>query len=72
VPGPADLRWDVFTVAFRKINSGEVSLAGKSTFQWDWKDRIGARVANGLYYLRLEVNGEYGTVKRIYKILNLE
>ena len=71
VPGAATVNWSVFTTAFRKVNEGMVSLGGDATFQWDLKDKTEKPVANGLYYLRLEATGSFGTVKKIFKILIL-
>jgi hypothetical protein len=71
VPGQANLDWAVFTTAFRKINSGTVNLAEKGIFEWDLKDKTETPVAKGLYYLRLELSGDSGKVKKIFKILVL-
>jgi hypothetical protein len=71
VPGPVSVNWSVFTTAFRKVNSGTAVLDAAGTFQWDLKDKTEKPVANGLYYLRLEVSGNFGTVKKIFKILIL-
>ncbi len=71
LPGPASMDWAVFTTAFRKINSGTLSLSGSGTFQWDLRDKTGAQAAMGLYYIRLEVSGDFGKVKKILKVLVL-
>lgn len=71
LPGPATVKWAVFTTAFRKINSGVLSLSGSGTFAWDLKDKTGAPIARGIYYLRLEISGDFSTVKKVVKILVL-
>jgi len=48
-----------------------VSLSSGGDFQWDIKDKAGVSAAKGLYYLRLELKGDFGTMKKIYKILIL-
>jgi hypothetical protein len=63
--------WAVFSVAFRKINSGTLNLPSGGTFQWDVKDKAGIPVARGLYYLRLEVKNPSGDIKKILKVLVL-
>jgi len=52
-------------MAFRKIRGGETVIAREETIQWDLKDTEGNRVADGIYFLRVQVNG---TVK-VFKIL---
>ena len=69
LPGLATVNWAVFTTAFRKIDSGILSFPASGTFQWDLRDRQGTPVAHGLYYLRLEVAGDFGSTKKILKVL---
>jgi hypothetical protein len=71
LPGPAIIHWAVFTTTFRKINAGDLSLSGSGTFTWDLKDKTGTPVARGIYYLRLEITGDFNTVKKVLKILVL-
>ena len=62
---------DVFTTAFRRVDEFPQQLPeGKSTIQWDLKDKFGNPVANGLYYLRVQVTGAQGLTK-ILKVLVL-
>ena len=70
VPGPSTVEWSVFTLSFRKILGGEVSINSTGSVVWDLKDKSGAKVADGIYYLRIEVQGPQPTVK-IFKILVL-
>ncbi|HVZ81878.1 MAG TPA: glycoside hydrolase family 9 protein [bacterium] len=69
VPGPSHLRWAVFTTAFRKIAWGGSDLSSDQTFGWDLKDRTGTPAARGLYYLRMELTGNFGKVQTIRKVL---
>jgi len=61
---------DVFTLAFRKISSQTIQAYGAATLQWDLKDISGVQVANGLYYVRIQVTGTESTT-RILKVLIL-
>jgi hypothetical protein len=69
VPGTARMDWSVFTMAFRKIRKGKSLIVGTSTLQWDLKDESGGWVANGLYYLRIQVTIGESNVTQIKKIL---
>ncbi len=70
-PGTATLNWAVFTTAFRKISSGSQVLAGNGAFQWDLRDKTSVPVAKGIYYIRLELVGDFGTVRKIVKVIVL-
>jgi len=61
---------DVFTTAFRRVAdfSEQRVPEGKTTLQWDLKDKYGNPVSNGLYYLRVQVKGAQ-SVTRVFKIL---
>ena len=60
---------DVFTTAFRKVYSFSNQYGeGKWTLEWDLKDNFGNPVADGLYYLRVEVKGPQ-PITRIFKVL---
>ena len=70
-PGLAKVQWSVFTSSFRKIISGEISVNGTGTIQWDLMDGSGAKVADGIYYVRIEVkDSEY--LSKIWKVLVLK
>ncbi len=62
--------WDVFTVAFRKIDHGSQTVSGTTTLVWDLRDKNDSLVANGLYYIRVRVTGPITTTK-ILKVLVL-
>jgi hypothetical protein len=66
--GQSSVRWSVFTLSFRKIVGGELSVNGEGKIQWDLLDRMGSPVADGLYYLKVEVNGPQDMVK-VLKVL---
>ena len=68
VPGTSEVNMDVFTAAFRKVVSRSVQVTGETTLEWDLRDNWGKPVANGLYYVRVQVNGIQPTVK-ILKVL---
>jgi hypothetical protein len=65
------IKFAVFTPAFRKIWEGSKTATGNTFVEWDLRDRGGAGVANGLYYLRLQVEGPTGTQVRILKVMVL-
>ena len=68
-PGQAQIHWAVFTTAFRKIREGDNTINGLGMVTWDLKDKKGTSVAAGLYYLRVEVKGDFGTTGKILKVL---
>jgi hypothetical protein len=70
VPGTADVNWDVETVSFRKICEYKTSVTGSDTLRWDLKDKYGSQVANGLYYIRVQVAGAQ-PLARILKVMVL-
>ena len=71
VPGPSTVQWSVFTVNFRKIVSSEkIEVDSSKTLSWNLKDKNGVRVADGLYYVRIEIQGPQPLVK-VFKILVL-
>jgi len=76
-PGAAVIEMDVFTTSFRKIvehsfvaGGGNGPLGTVTAVQWNLQDKQGMRVANGVYYLRLQISGQPDTVK-IFKVLVL-
>src|SRR5581483_4692417 len=68
VTRPSTVEWSVFSMAFRKIRSGQTLINQQGTIQWDLTDGQGNRVADGIYYLRVQVNGTPATVK-VFKVL---
>ena len=68
VPSQSTVTMDVFTLAFRKISSQTKEITGLQPFQWDLKDVSGVQVSNGLYYVRIHVEGAQSSTK-ILKVL---
>jgi hypothetical protein len=67
---PATVVADVFTLNFRKISSQSLRVSDFQTIQWDLKDIMGVQVANGLYYIRVQVIGIQSSSKTL-KVLVL-
>jgi hypothetical protein len=74
VTGPSltEVKWDVFTAAFRKIRSGSMLASTAAQVRWDLLDKEGNRASSGIYYLRIEVNGLSGHVVTVKKVLVLQ
>jgi O-glycosyl hydrolase len=70
VPGESTVTLDVFTLAFRKVYGETIKAYGPATLQWNLRDVSGTLVANGLYYVRIQVSGGESTTK-IFKVLVL-
>ena len=70
VPGTTMVKWSVFTLSFRKIVNGEKQVTQHDYIQWDLKDQDGKQVGDGLYYLRVEMNGTQ-PVSNVFKVLIL-
>lgn len=69
VPPDSTVEWAVFTVAFRKIlDKSIVNPSQNAILVWNQEDLGGRRVANGLYYLRVQVTGPFYATK-IWKLL---
>ena len=64
-------KWTVYTTAFRKIFDQTRAIPGNNgVLSWDLRDTWGNPVANGLYYVQVEVKGLiHGT--KILKVLVL-
>lgn len=71
VPGTTVVKWSVFTLSFRKIVGGEITITNNGVIVWDLKDQYGKQVSDGLYYLRIEMDG-LQSMDKIYKILILK
>ncbi len=70
-PTGSTLEVTVFTVAFRKIFDRTTNFPGNNfAFPWYPNDSYGQIVANGVYYVRVQVEGIYPATK-IYKVLIL-
>ena len=68
VPNPSTVQWSVFSQAFRKIRGGETLIDLTGTIQWDLNADDGTPAANGLYYVRVKVNGGQ-TVVKVFKVM---
>jgi hypothetical protein len=65
------VKLEVFTAAFRKIRSQTIPVSNTAQVKWDLEDQEGNRVSEGIYYLRVEVNGLSGNKVVIKKVLVL-
>ena len=69
VPSGSWVEWSVFTTAFRRILDISNPVSGNdAVLVWNLEDHWQNPVANGLYYLRVQINGSMKTSK-IQKIL---
>jgi hypothetical protein len=66
--GPSRVRWKIFTTAFRKIYDRDEGITSGGTLVWNLKDQWESPVANGLYYLRVEIDGPQPMAK-ILKVI---
>jgi sugar lactone lactonase YvrE len=71
-PPFSNIKWTVFTTAFRKILDTNLPLTGSTVLQWGQRDMTGTQVANGLYYIRIEVVTDQGIIKKILKVIVLQ
>jgi hypothetical protein len=71
-PGNATATWDVFTTAFRKVAWNSQALPANGLLTWDLKDGKGGRVANGLYYIRLNIAAGQTSATKILKVIILQ
>ncbi len=70
-PSGSRIEWTVFTIGFRKVLEQSVTLQGqKAALVWTQEDSYGKPVANGLYYLRVQVTGPVQS-NQIWKLLVL-
>jgi hypothetical protein len=60
--------WSVFTTAFRKILEVSQTVPANGIIAWNLEDGSGQPVANGLYYIRVQVTGPVKASK-ILKVL---
>jgi hypothetical protein len=68
--GPLEMKWAVFTVAFRKVMEESRSIDGTGEIHWDLKETWGKPVANGLYYVRIDIVGKEKMSKILKVIVN--
>jgi hypothetical protein len=64
--GPKAVKWSVVTVSFRRVAEGQANVEHTYTLSWDLNGSNGSPVANGMYYLVLEIEG---TPRRILKLV---
>jgi glucose/arabinose dehydrogenase len=57
IEAPSLVRWTVYTLSYRKIYQGSQTLSSSGIIDWDLKDSWGQPVANGFYYMKVEVAG---------------
>ncbi|HTC19808.1 MAG TPA: NHL repeat-containing protein, partial [bacterium] len=68
VAGPSRIRWKVYTTAFRKILDRDEGITPGGTLVWNLKDQWEIPVANGLYYLRVEIEGNQ-PLSKVLKVI---
>lgn len=58
VPTGSVAHWTVYTAGFRKVYENSRPVSGNyDKLSWDLRDTWGTTVANGLYYIRIQVSG---------------
>ena len=68
-PAGSSVEWSVFTTAFRKILDVTQSIPGNNAvLSWDLRDSRGRTVADGLYFIRVQVTGTVKATK-VLKVL---
>ncbi len=72
LPGASTVRYTVYTLAFRKIAWGGPSgqVSNSVALKWNLQDNYGFKVADGLYYVRVEIIGPQNATK-IFKVIVL-
>jgi hypothetical protein len=68
--GTLDVHWSVFTSGFRKINGGAATLNGSGSIEWNLRDKMGVLVADGIYYVRIDVSSGVH-LSKVWKVLVL-
>ena len=68
--GRSVVKMDIFTLNFRKIFDRTFEAEGVQTVSWNLKDPMGDQVANGVYYVRINITGSQ-SVTKIVKVLIL-
>ena len=69
--GPIRVRLDVFTTAFRKIDTREIWASTGERIRWLARGADGKAVANGVYYIRIEATADGKTIQRLDKVIIL-
>jgi hypothetical protein len=70
ISSPSIVTLTVFTLFGREVYQESLELALDGTISWNLADLQGTTVANGLYYLKIQVNGNQPLV-RVLKVLVL-
>jgi hypothetical protein len=70
VPGDSEVKVTVYTIAFRKVFERTLHVAKSTDFTWDMRDQWGSPVANGLYYVRVQITGPVPTTKMMKLLIN--
>jgi len=72
LPGTSTVKYTIYTLAFRKIVWGTPYLQDSTgaKIKWNLQDNYGSKVADGLYYVRVDVIGPQNST-RIFKVLVL-
>jgi hypothetical protein len=68
LPAPATVELSVYSLSgrlVRRLVEGEHQLPGRYSIPWDGRDSTGARVASGVYYYKLEADGEARTNRMV-------
>jgi hypothetical protein len=72
VPTASTVSWDVFTLAFRKIDGvGPQQISRTATYHWNLTDKDGKSAANGIYYIRVTVVNLGVGLSKVLKVLVL-
>ncbi len=70
ISSPSMVTLTVFTLYGREIYQESLERASDGTISWNLADLQGTTVANGVYYLKIQVNGNQPLVK-VLKVLVL-
>jgi hypothetical protein len=62
---PKKVAWTVYTVAYRRIAEGELTLSGRGRVAWNLTEAKGKPVASGLFYWVLKPEGQKSIVKTV-------
>jgi len=62
---PKNVRWAVYTSAYRKVRDGASMADGRGHARWDLKDSKKKPVAPGLYYWTFIPDGQKPTTRTV-------
>jgi len=68
LPGPLKTTISVFNILGQRINQWELTrqTAGRHTFHWKGDNMLGAKVANGIYFIKLDTKFNHAIRKIVY------